>query len=108
MIPQQIAIQQYFDAQPVRKAFLFGSQARGETAPGSDIDLLVELEPMVSLVDLVRMKLQLEDILHLPVDLISANGLSPYVKPYIDQDKVLIYEKAAASRQAEQCITATQ
>lgn len=91
---QQTAIQQYFGSQPVRKAYLFGSQARGEATNDSDIDILVELEPMVSLFDFVRMKLQLEDLLHKPVDLVSTNGLSPYVKPCIDQDKKLIYEKS--------------
>ena len=93
MIPQQAAIQAYFDSQPVRKAFLFGSWARNEATPTSDLDILVELEPKVSLFDFVRMQMHLESLLQTHVDLVSANGLSPHIQPYIEQDKILIYEK---------------
>ncbi len=91
---QQAIISQYLGTQPVRRAYLFGSQVRGEATAGSDIDILVELEDKVTLFDFARMQMSLEELLNVSVDLVSANGLSPHVQPYIDRDKVLIYEKA--------------
>ncbi len=94
MLPQQALVNQYLGTQPVKRAYLFGSQARGDASVGSDIDILVELEKRVTLFDFARMQMRLEELLHAPVDLVSANGLSSHIKPYIDRDKILIYEKA--------------
>lgn len=71
--------------------------ARNEQTPQSDIDILVELdyEQGADYFRFLDMQEQLSELLNKPVDLISANGLSPFIKPYIDQEKVLIYEKAA-------------
>jgi uncharacterized protein len=93
MIPYQEPIRQFMQTRPVKRAYLFGSQARGEATPDSDVDVLVELEPGVSLFDFIRIQLDLQLQLNKPVDLVSTVGLSPYVKPYIDADKLLIYEK---------------
>ncbi len=93
MIPYQQPISQFMRTQPVTRAYLFGSQARGEATPDSDVDVLVELEAGVSIFEFVRIKLDLEDLLNKTVDLVSTGGLSPYIKPYIDKDKILIYEK---------------
>jgi uncharacterized protein len=86
-------IKNYLKDQPVRKAYLFGSYARGEQDGKSDIDLLVELEDHVGLYKFVSIQLGLENQLGKKVDLVSENGLSPRLKPYIDQDKKLIYER---------------
>lgn len=86
-------IRKYFSARPVARAWLFGSAARGETTASSDLDLLVELDKGVSLFDFVRFKLELENLLHQPVDLVSTKGLSPHIKPFIEQDRQLIYER---------------
>ncbi|MDZ7739593.1 MAG: nucleotidyltransferase family protein [Bacteroidales bacterium] len=86
-------IRQYLRMQPVRRAYLFGSFSRDEDRDNSDIDILLELEEGVDLFDFISIKLQLEKILNKKVDLVSENGVSPRVRPYIENDKVLIYEK---------------
>lgn len=54
---------------------LFGSVARGEERPDSDIDLLVDFGQGSSLFDLMRMTRELEELLGHPVDVVSAGGL---------------------------------
>jgi len=61
------------------KAFVFGSFARGDAGPGSDLDVLVELEPGRSLLDLARLEDELEDSLGLDVDVVTAKSLYPEV-----------------------------
>jgi|GEM_PF-1171455 len=79
-------VRTYFRTRPVARVWLFGSAARGESKPG-DIDLLLELDQGVSLFDFTCFNLELEAALHKRVDLISSNGVSPHIKPFIDQDK---------------------
>lgn len=59
---------------------VFGSWARGEQREDSDLDLLVELEQHRSLLDLVAIKQDLEDLLHRPVDVVTERALSPYLR----------------------------
>jgi predicted nucleotidyltransferase len=54
---------------------LFGSAARGEDRPGSDIDLLVDFDEGSSLFDLMRISRELEALLGRSVDVVSASGL---------------------------------
>jgi predicted nucleotidyltransferase len=60
-----------------RAIAIFGSVARGDEGPGSDIDFLVEFEPGSSLFDLVRLKADLSDLLGREVDVVSLGGLLP-------------------------------
>jgi uncharacterized protein len=83
----------FFKDQPVKRAFLFGSYARGENISGSDLDILVELEPGTGLFKFISIQQQLQIALKIQIDLVSANGLSPKIKPYIDSEKILVYEK---------------
>ena len=69
---------------------------RGEQTPDSDVDILVELdyECGADFFAFVDMQEQLSELLGKKVDLISANGLSPFIKPHIDREKQLVYKKA--------------
>jgi hypothetical protein len=79
---------------PVKRAFLFGSVARGEQDEQSDVDILVELDYSQPIgLGFVRMKLELEDLLKRKVDILTSNSVSKYFRPFIDSEKILIYEK---------------
>lgn len=88
------SIKNYFSTRPVLKAYLFGSYVRGEADGHSDIDILVDLDYSQRIgLQFIQMKLDLEKILNSNVDLVSSNGLSKYIKPIVDSEKELIYEK---------------
>lgn len=70
------------------KVRIFGSPARGETKPGSDIDLLIELQAGRSLLDIVAIKQDLEDLLDCKVDVVTEAALSPYIKDDVLQQAV--------------------
>jgi len=67
----------------VKKAAFFGSVARGEETAKSDIDLLVEFKGNKSLLDLVGLKQELEDILKREVDVLTYRSLHPLLKDRI-------------------------
>lgn len=85
----------FFRDKPVKRAYLFGSSARGEQNGSSDVDILVDLdyENGADFFAFVDMQEQLSELLGSKVDLVSSNGLSSFIKPQIDQEKQLIYEK---------------
>ena len=86
------SIKSYFRTRPVLKAYIFGSYVRGEADKKSDIDILVDLDYSQSIgLQFIQMKLDLENLLNSKVDLVSSNGLSKYIKPVIDSEKLLIY-----------------
>jgi predicted nucleotidyltransferase len=87
------SIHDYLSTQPVLRAYLFGSYSRKTEVADSDIDILLELEDNVDLFQFIAIKLDLQEILKKEVDLISENGVSPRIRPYIDKEKILIYEK---------------
>ena len=87
-------IKNFFSGRPVKKAYVFGSYSRDEADENSDIDILVELDHTKPIgMKFYSYQDELEEILQKKVDLVSYEGLSKYVKPFVDQDKVLIYER---------------
>lgn len=91
------SIRKYFKEKPVLRAWLFGSCSRGEETPESDIDILVDFDNskgVVSLFKMGGMLMDLTDLLGRKVDLVDARGIKNFARPSIDNDKILIYERA--------------
>ncbi len=90
-------IADYFKTQPIVKAWLFGSWARGEQTNTSDVDLLVVYDDKarVSLLKHAEMIVDLEEILNRHVDLVEDGTLLPFAVESANRDKILIYERAA-------------
>ena len=92
LIPQ---IQEYLATQPVERAYLFGSCSRGEETPESDVDILVQLDYTQPIgIRYFKMICDLEEQLGRKVDLVDERGLMPFARPYVDNDKILMYERA--------------
>jgi len=75
----------------IRRAGLFGSYAKNSTTPNSDVDILVELSSDFSLLDFIRVKLDLEDILKTKVDLVEYQAIKPRLKNKILSEEMRIY-----------------
>src|SRR5438093_9077262 len=67
----------------MRRVRIFGSVARGEETEASDLDVLVDVEPGRSLLDLAGFELDLEDLLGGKVDVVVEGGISPYLEDRI-------------------------
>lgn len=74
----------------VTRAAVFGSSARGDAHGDSDFDLLVELTPDKSLLDLADLKLRLEEVLGRSVDVLTFDSVHPRLRPYIERDQVAV------------------
>jgi uncharacterized protein len=71
-----------------RNIRVFGSVARGESRPTSDVDFLVEMEEGRNLLDLVGFWQDLEELLGCRVDVITDGGVSPYLRQKIYAEAV--------------------
>ena len=65
---------------------MFGSVARGEERPDSDVDLLIDLADDRGFSDYLALAEELERVLARKVDLVLARSLSPHFRPYIEAD----------------------
>lgn len=79
-------------AQGAKRVAVFGSYARGEAGPSSDLDLLVDFENSVSLLSLIRIEQELSEQLGIKVDLVTEGALSPYIRKFIQKDLRVIHQ----------------
>jgi predicted nucleotidyltransferase len=71
-----------------RTVRIFGSMARGEAGPDSDVDILVNLNPGRSLLDIVAIKQDLEDLLGRKVDVVTEAAISPYIREQVLKEAI--------------------
>ncbi len=85
-------INNYFSLKPVKRVYLFGSALTDEQN-ANDIDLLLELDSNcgITLFDMGRWNVELEDIFHKKIDLITTDNINIHIKPFIDAQKKLIF-----------------
>jgi predicted nucleotidyltransferase len=74
------------------RVYLFGSYARGQAKPDSDVDLLIDKGKIKGLFALSGFLLDLEDTLKLPVDLLTSDGINEKFKNNIRSEEILLYE----------------
>ena len=72
-------------ARGVRRAALFGSVARGDDRPGSDIDIMIEIEPEadIGVFEYVAIKEYIANLFDGPVDVVSKDSLKPFIRPTV-------------------------
>ena len=77
----------------VRHAALFGSTARGDNGPDSDIDILVDIDPAagVTIFDYVALKDYVASLFEEPVDVIDREALKPHLRQPSVQDEVYAF-----------------
>ena len=82
----------------INRLSVFGSTVRGEATSKSDLDLLIRLKPSgkrpkLGLFKLMEIEKALEKDLGRHIDLVTEDSLSPYIRPYVEKEKVVIYEE---------------
>ena len=87
-------IAEYFKTKPVVRAWIFGSFARGEETPQSDVDILVTLDPNKSVgMEFFGMYEELKELLGRNVDLVTDHSLAPFARESVERDRKLVYER---------------
>ena len=80
-------------ARGVSHAALFGSRARGDNRPDSDIDIMIEVDPAarIGVYEYVALKDYIAELFDDPVDVVSRDGLKPYLRPAVTTDAIYAF-----------------
>ena len=79
-----------FESEGAVNVRLFGSVARGEDTPNSDIDILVDLPPKATLLDLARIRREATNLLGVPVDVATPSMLKERIKARIENEVIAL------------------
>lgn len=74
-------------------AGIFGSVARGEDFPESDVDIMVSTLKPMGVYKFMELQGRLKSAIGRDVDLVSKNAVNKYLEPYIKEDLITVYEK---------------
>jgi len=93
-IPHYDKVCDAFRKYGVSYAGLFGSRARGDNRKKSDYDILVEFAPdsKTTFLGMVTLQIQLEDLLGVPVDVVTKQSISPYFRDRVLDQVISFYE----------------
>jgi len=83
-------ILQIAKAHGARNVRVFGSVARGDEGPDSDLDLLVDMEPRRNLMDLGHLVMDLQDLLGRRVDVVEPEALHWYIRDRVLKEAVVL------------------
>ena len=75
-----------------KRIAIFGSYARGEPTPDSDVDILVDFKERKSLLDLVRIERLISENLGMKIDLLTEKAINPYLIDRIKKEMEVIYQ----------------
>lgn len=82
------AVRRVVEAHRARNARVFGSVVAGEDVDGSDLDLLIDPTPETSLMDVAAIQVELEQLLGVPVDVLTPNALPARFRQTVLQQAV--------------------
>jgi predicted nucleotidyltransferase len=90
---RQVICNLFYD-KPIRKAYIFGSYARGDADERSDIDLLIDWDYSQQIGwSFISIWRELKILLNKEVDFVSVDWIDPSLEEFINRDKKLIYER---------------
>ena len=80
-------------ARGVRHAAIFGSMARGDDRHGSDLDIVIDVDPVIRMTvyDYVGLKEFIADLFDRPVDVVSREALKPHIRPAVTADAIYAF-----------------